>query len=470
MTHSFTHIISLSLSLSLSPSVSLSLSLSFSFPLLHTQIVVIFHDSSHDQYTNDDGPLSTNSISDDSAIAAGSSQPYSPGNLGDSDHTPFASELTVSLGDNVLTSITEDEYDPDDENQLQGPRGTHHGSQDVHMASQDFDQVTSAWHGTSQHSSSHSQDPHSQDPNSHSDSGFAPDPTRSQESFPLKSQESFGHKSQDAVFPPDLGFGASNSGGTPPGGAGGSQGNLTAPRSNLKKDDHKSGYGISPPTPQKTMNGTPTRNPYSTTHHMGGASSAYPALRGRGIDIPRPGGYNFPPGFHLPPGAYHDPKQRSPGVMDENSPYDNGPRLAHLEWRPAYAGAGRGLGVGGEFPYHHDIPPMYGSLPPGGMMSPHDHYHLRGSGRFSRPPEALMGHYPPKGKDNRMARAMSHDRIDQPGPSSLMMGSGGHPFSHDDYTGPMEYHLSQPSPYYDRPGGMFPMPPPGAGPHPHMMG
>ena len=348
------------------------------------------------------------------------------------------------------------------------------------MASQDFDQVTTAWHGTSQHSSSHSQDPHSQDPNSHSDSGFAPDPTRSQESFPLKSQESFGPKSQDQVFPPDLGFGASNSGGTPPGGAGGSQGNLTVPRSNLKKDDHKSGFGISPPTPQKTMNGgTPTRNPYSTTHHMGGASSAYPASRSKGMDIPRPGGYNnFPHGFHHPPpGSYHDPKQRSPGVMDESSPYDNGPRLAHLEWKRAYPGPGGGgpPGRGGEFsPYHHDMPPMYGSLPPGGMMPPHDPYHHghRGSGRYSRPPEALMGHYPPKGKDARMARAMSHDRIDQSGPSSLMMGApGGHPpFSHDDYTGPMEYHLSQPSPYYDRSGGMFPMPPPGAGPHPHMMG
>ena len=449
------------------------LSLSLSLSLFLLQIVVIFHDSSRDQYANDDGPLSTNSISDESGIAAGSSQPYSPGNLGDSDHTPFASELMISLGDNVLSSINENDYDPDDEDQLQGQRETHHGSQDVHMSSQDFDQVTSsAWHGTSQHSSSHSQDPHSQDPNSHSDSGFAPDPPRSQESFPLKSQESFGPKSQDAVFPPDLGFGASNSGGTPPGGAGGSQGNLTTLRSNLKKDP---GYGISPPTPQKTMNGTPTRNPYSTIHHLGGASSAYPASRGKGMDIPpRPGGYNFPPGFHHPPGTYHDPKQRSPGVMDENSthsPYDNGPRLAHLEWRRAYPGPG----AGGEFPsYHPDMSPMYGSLPPGGMMpSPYDHYHhsLRGSGRFSRPPEALMGHYPPKGKDSRMARAMSHDRIDQAGPSSLILGpAGGHPFSHDDYTGPMEYHLSQPSPYYDRSGGMFPMPPPGAGPHPHMMG
>ena len=436
-----------------------------------TQIVVIFHDSSRDQYATDDGHLSTSSISDNPAIAAGSSQPYSPGNLGDGDHTPFASVLTVSLGDGVLTSITEGDYDPEDENQLQGSGGTHHGSQDVHMASQDFDQqVNSAWHGTSQHSSSHSQDPHSQDPNSHSDSGFAPDPTRSQESFPLKSQESFGHKSQDAVFPPDLGFGASDSGGTPPGGAGGSQGNLTAPRSNLKKDDHKSGYGISPPTPQKTMNGTPTRNPYATTtHHMGGASSAYPASRGKGMDIPhgnRPGGYHFPPGFHAPPGSYH---------MDENtSPYDNGPRLAHLEWRRAYPGPGGSAAGGGEFPFHHDMPPMYGSLPPGaGMMPPHDPYHIghRGSGRFSRPPEALLGQYPPKGKDARMTRAMSHERVDQPGPSPFMVGpGGGHPFSHDDYTGPMEYHLSQPSPYYDRPGGMFPMPPAGAGPHPHMMG
>ena len=213
------------------------------------------------------------------------------------------------------------------------------------------------------------------------------------------------------------------------------------------------------------MNGTPTRTPYG--HPPMGPGSAYP--RGKGIDIPygnRPGGYNFPPGFH--PGAYHDMKQRSPGVMEENSPYDSGPRLAHLEWRRAYPGGGGG---GGEFPpYHHDMPPMYGSLPPGGMM--HDPYHHRGgSGRFSRPPEALMGHYPPKGKDSRIARAMSHERVDQPGPSSIMMGPGGvHPFSHDDYTGPMEYHLSQPSPYYDRPGGMFPMPPAGAGPHPHMMG
>ena len=37
-------------------------------------------------------------------------------------------------------------------------------------------------------------------------------------------------------------------------------------------------------------------------------------------------------------------------------------------------------------------------------------------------------------------------------------------------SGPMEYHLSQLSPYYDRSGGMFPVPPSGAGPHPHMMG
>ena len=360
----------------------------------------------------------------------------------------------------MLASITEDEieYVPHDEGQ---PGGPHHGSQDLHMASQDIDLVTAAWHGTSQHSSSHSQDPHSQDPNSHSDSGFAPDPTRSQESFPLKSQESFGPKSQDAVFPPDLGYSTS---GTPPGGTG-SQNNLSTPRSNLKKDDHKVGFGSSPPTPQKT-NGTPTRNPHA--HHMG-PGSTYPVSRGKGMDIPygnRPGGYNFPPGFH-PAGPYHDPK-RLPGVMDESSPYDNGPRLAHLEWRRAYPG---GPGGGGEFPYHHDMPPLYGSLPPGGLM-PHDHYHHRGgSGRFSRPPEALMGHYPPKGKDARITRAMSHERVDQLGPSSFIMGQGGHPgFGHEDYSGPIEYHLSQPSPYYDRPGGMFPMPPAGAGPHPHMMG
>ena len=359
------------------------------------------------------------------------------------------------MGDHVLTSITEDDYVQDDEEeQLQGERGDHHGSQDMHMmtgASQDTELVTGTWHGTSQHSSSHSQDPHSQDPNSHSDSGYAPGPTRSQESFPLKSQESFGHKSQE-VFPPDLGYSVSNSGGSPPGGAG-SHSNINVPRSNLKKDEHKV-FG-SPPTPQKTMTGTPTRSPHI---HPLGPNSSYPALRGKGMDIPysnRTGGYaTLPPGFH-----HHDHKQRSPGVVDENSPYDSGPRLAHMEWRRAFPG--------GEYPYHHEMP-MYGSLPPGGMMH-HDPYH-RGSGRFSRPPEALMGHYPPKGKEPRMGRAMSHERIDQP--QSFVVGPGGHPFSHEDYSGPMEYHLSQPSPFYERPGGMFGMPPAGAaGPHPpHMMG
>ena len=412
--------------------------------------MVVFHDGSH--YPNDAG-LSTNGISDDSAIA-GSSQPFSPGNLDDDDHTHYQSELQVSLTDHVLTSITEDDYVPDDDEQeLRETVGGHHGSQDLHMmtgASQDTELITGTWHGTSQHSSSHSQDPHSQDPNSHSDSGYAPGPTRSQESFPLKSQESFGHKSQE-VFPPDLGYGVSNSGGSPPGGTG-SQSNMNVPRSNLKKDEHKV-FG-SPPTPQKSVTGTPTRSPYM--HAMG----TYPASRGKGMDIPyggRPGGYaTLPPGFHP-----HDPKQRSPGVVDENSPYDNAARLAHYEWRRAYPGPG------GEYPYHHEMP-MYGSLPPGGMMH-HDPYH-RGSGRFSRPPEALVGHYPPKGKDSRMSRAKSHDRVDQP--PSYVMGPGGHPISHDDYTGPMEYHLSQPSPYFDRPGGMFGMPPGGAGgPHlPHMMG
>ena len=416
--------------------------------------MVVFHDSTH--YPNDGG-LSANSISDDSAIA-GSSQPFSPGTL-DEDHTPYSSELQVSLADHVLTSITEsiNEYGPedDDEHELEGRGSDHHGSQDMHLmtgASQDNELITGTWHGTSQHSSSHSQDPHSQDPHSNPDSGYIPGPTRSQESFPLKSQESFGPKSQE-VYPSDLGYGVSNSNGSPPGGAGG-HGNLTVPRSNLKKDDHKTVFG-SPSTPQKTMGGTPTRAPH--LHPLGLSSNYPPMSRGKGMDIPysnRPGGYaTLPHGFH-----HHDPKQRSPGGMDD-SPYDNGPRMAHMEWRRAYHG--------GDFPYHHHEMPMYGSLPPGGMMHPDPFY--RGSGRFSRPPEALMGQYPPKQKDGRIQRTMSHERVDQP--PSFMMGPAGHHFNHEDYSGPMEYHLSQPSPFYDRPGGMFSMPPAGAGaPHPHMMG
>lgn len=425
----------------------------------HTiQVVVICHDTPH-YATN--GGLSTNSISDGSVIT-GSSQPFSPGNLdSDDDHTPFSADLHLSLGDHVLTSITEDEYVPDDEQRLEDPDGAHHGSQDLHMlttgASQDTELITGTWHGTSQQSSSHSQDPHSQDPNSHSDSGYAPDPTRSQESFPLKSQESFGHKSQD-VFPPDLGYGVSNSGGSPPGGTG-SQHNLVARRSNLKKDEdqhHKVGFG-SPPNAQKSLTGTPTKTP--PYGHPLGPSSTYQFPRGKGLDIPygnRAGGYPPPLAGYQQGGSYHEHNKRLSSSSLEDSPYDNGPRLAHMEWRRAYPG--------GDYPYHHEMP-MYGSLPPGGML-PRDPFHHKGSGRFSRPPEALMGHYPPKPKDSRMSRSMSHERMDQV--PSYMTGPGGRPYNHEDYSGPMEYHLSQPSPYFDRPAGMFGMPPGSA--HPQMMG
>ena len=90
-------------------------------------------------------------------------------------------------------------------------------------------------------------------------------------------------------------------------------------------------------------------------------------------------------------------------------------------------------------------------------------YH-RGSGRFYHPPGVFMGRNPHKGKESRFGRARSQERVARAMSQERVYQSPQFMFGYhddEDYSGPIEYYLSQPSTFYE--GSGMPTAPP------HMM-
>ena len=81
-----------------------------------------------------------------------------------------------------------------------------------------------------------------------------------------------------------------------------------------------------------------------------------------------------------------------------------------------------------------------------------------------------MGHYPHNGKESRLGRARSQERVARAMSQERVYQSPQFMFGyhdHEDYSGPIEYYLSQPSTSYER-SEMFTMPTAGP-PLPRMM-
>ena len=471
-----------------------TLTLTHTHTLTHSQVILEYYIPG---YSHNARPIH---ISDESVITV-STEPFSTGNLDNTDHSPYIPDIDP-LEDHThlpLASIREDFVSDEPEvdvselhKALQEREGElnhhhvsspHHSSQDLHMvlpeASQDTELVAQQnWH--SQHS--HTSGSQSQEPSprlerktgwrtsNESDSGYAP----------TKSQESYGHsnsqpKSQEVYTPgsTDLSFqhnsssqghadfplqnrdfaGTTLTSGTLEGTGTGSQ----TRRSSLRKeDDHKSGsfehpgmHKVSPFNREQELGRRslrsnepqdnnfaliPTRTfgaPHVTDQPQGGGTM------GRGMDIP------YGRGSY---GGYPDRTSTAlPHSMDDS--FDNRARIAHQDWRRSFHS--------GDYNHYHDIPP-YASMPGGGryMDFHNDPFPMRtSSGRFTRPPESLNGRFLANRRGNfRLPRTISHEQMDQGVP---YVGGRGH--SYEDFNGPVDYYLSQPSASYfsydNRPGG-----------------